>query len=97
MSICAKLGTASVRQITQLTLRSTARDYHTVYTTLQQMEKKGYVERLPGRKPQYRPVVAWSAVLREEIQIFLSEVIGPENLPLLEEQIRAFRRHHLPH
>ena len=96
MQICWRLGRANVRQILKEDLKSRTRDYRTILTFVSRMEQKGFLSvEKEGNTNYYTPALSPSKVLRQEIERFLTDVVGSdqENLELVQQALnRRLRR-----
>ena len=79
MRICWRLGRCNVREVLREDLKTRVRDYRTILTFMTRMTKKGWLKvEKKGNTNYYLPAVAQERALREEIQQFLDQVVGPE-------------------
>jgi BlaI family penicillinase repressor len=87
MRICWRLGRCTVREVLREDLKTRIRDYRTILTFMTRMEKKGWLTvDKEGNTNFYTPAIAQEKALKEEIQRFVDEVVGPEpeNRQILE-------------
>lgn len=96
MRICWKLGRANVRDILREDLKKRTRDYRTILTFASRMERKGFltVEK-EGNTNYYTAALPQKKGLQQEVDRFLSKVVGPErkHLELVRKAVeRRLRR-----
>jgi predicted transcriptional regulator len=88
MRICWRLGRCTVREVLREDLKTHIRDYRTILTFMTRMANKGWltVEK-EGNTNYYTPAIPQEMALKETIERFLAEVVGPnrENLELVEK------------
>ena len=92
MRICWRLDRCTVREVLREDLKTHIRDYRTILTFMTRMTKKGWLNvEKKGNINYYRPAVAQSQALEEEIRQFLDQVVGPEpeNRELLKKILRG--------
>ena len=79
MQICWRLGRCTVREVLREDLKTHSRDYRTILTFLTRMANKGWltVEK-EGTTYYYTPAIPQKKALKETIERFLDEVVGPE-------------------
>ncbi|MDH3745874.1 MAG: BlaI/MecI/CopY family transcriptional regulator [Acidobacteriota bacterium] len=91
MRICWRLGRANVREIHGKDRKKPKRDYRTILTFVSRMEKKGFLKvEKEGNTNFYTPALANERGLKQEIQRFLKEVVGPEgeHLELVRDAVK---------
>ena len=98
MQICWHLGRCTVREVLREDLKTHIRDYRTILTFMTRMANKGWltVEK-EGNTNYYTPAIPQEKALKETIERFLDEVVGPkrENLELVEKALtRKLSRSH---
>jgi predicted transcriptional regulator len=98
MQICWRLGRCTVREVLREDLKTHIRDYRTILTFMTRMANKGWltVEK-EGNTNYYTPAIPQEKALKETIERFLDEVVGPkrENLELVEKALtRKLSRSH---
>jgi predicted transcriptional regulator len=90
MQICWHLGRCTVREVLREDLKTHIRDYRTILTFMTRMANKGWltVEK-EGNTNYYTPAIPQEKALKETIERFLDEVVGPkrENLELVEKAL----------
>lgn len=91
MRICWKLGRCTVREVLREDLKNHIRDYRTILTFMTRMTKKGWLKvQKEGNTNFYTPAIPQDKALKETIERFLDEVVGPEpeNRKLLKKILR---------
>jgi len=89
MRICWRLGRCTVREVLREDLKTHIRDYRTILTFMTRMAKKGWLTvDKEGNTNFYTPAIAQEMALKEEIQRFVEEVVGPE--PENRQMLEAF-------
>jgi predicted transcriptional regulator len=92
MRICWHLDRCTVREVLREDLKNHIRDYRTILTFMTRMANKGWltVEK-EGNTNYYTPAIPQKKALKETIERFLDQVVGPEpeNRQLLKKILRG--------